>query len=119
LFGKFFSQFSAIPPKSEMVNDRDDAPEERLPEFFDGLSTSDQAGYLALQADLSRDELRYNRFHRFDTLQLIFDATRAFCLRGGGHDGLRCAVCGIAWLPGGELALNTRQLRILIAKSKS
>jgi hypothetical protein len=102
-----------------MIEDSDDAPEEHTPEFFNRLSTSDQASYLALQADLGRTELRYNRFHRLETIQSIFDATRAFCMRGDYHDGTRSAVCGIAWLAGEELALNTRQLRILIAKSKS
>jgi hypothetical protein len=102
-----------------MVDDSDIAPGQSTPDFFERLSTSDQAGYLVLQSDLSRTELRYNRFHRLETVQSIFDAARAFCQRGDHQDGTRCAACGIAWLPGDEIALNTRQLRILIAKSKS
>jgi hypothetical protein len=53
------------------------------------------------------------------TLQECFDEIRTFCLRRESDDHLRCLVCGIFWFDSGELGINTRQLRILLAKSKS
>jgi hypothetical protein len=102
-----------------MFSEPEDSTEEQIPTFFDRLIPADQASYTTLRLHVSRSGLRYNRFHRLDTLQTIFDEIRLYCLKGDAFDGTRCAICGIAWLPFGDIAINTRQLRILIAKSKS
>jgi hypothetical protein len=90
-----------------------------LPYLFHKLPVDHQAEYSALRDQFSSPTQRYNRNRRLTTLQESFDTIRLFCVRGDRHDSLRCLVCGIFWFPDGQLAINTRQLRILLAKSKS
>jgi hypothetical protein len=47
----------------------------------------------------------------------MLDAIKAFAIRDD-DDWKRCLVCGVMWLPG-SIAINTRQLRLLIDKCKS
>jgi hypothetical protein len=102
-----------------MFDEHEEEREVRNPDFFERLTPQDQISYLRLRDQLSRTELRYNRNRRLDTLQSIIADIRQFCIRGDLSDGLRSAVAGIAWLSFDDLAINTRQLRLLIAKSKS
>jgi hypothetical protein len=46
-------------------------------------------------------------------------ALRAYCMRGLEDDWRRCLVCGICWLANGDIAVNNRQLRAVLRKSKS
>ena len=47
------------------------------------------------------------------------NAVRKFAVRGDYNDWMRCLVCGIHWLPSGAIAVNTHQLRLLVARCKS
>ncbi|KAH0789271.1 potassium/sodium hyperpolarization-activated cyclic nucleotide-gated channel 1 [Histomonas meleagridis] len=82
------------------------------------LSPEDQAEFEELQKHVGSPENRYNRNKRLATLNESFDLIRQFCARGDEDDWKRYLVCGICWFPNG-IAINTRQLRVLIAKSKS
>jgi hypothetical protein len=95
------------------------AAEARLPAFYEQLKPEDQDSYCTLRAAVGRPERRYNRFRRLATLRESFDEIRQFCLRGDDRDFMRCLVCGICWLDRDDIGVNTRQLRLLIAKSKS
>jgi hypothetical protein len=95
------------------------ASETKPPSFYERLRPEEQASYRAMQAIVGRPENRYNRFRRLATLKTSVDEIRKFCIRGDDRDSARCLVCGICWLDGEEIGINTRQLRILIAKSKS
>jgi hypothetical protein len=90
-----------------------------LPMFYDQLTAEDQVKYHSVRAVVGRPENRYNRCHRLSTLRSSFDEIRKFCVRGDELDGVRCLVCGICWLDRDEIGINTRQLRLMIAKSKS
>jgi hypothetical protein len=48
----------------------------------------------------------------------MLEAIKAFAVRDDEDDWKRCIVCGVIWLPG-SIAINTRQLRLLIDKCKS
>jgi hypothetical protein len=94
-------------------------PTGEFPYLFHKLSLDLQAEYSALRDQFRSPSHRYNRNRRLVSLQESFDTIRSFCIRGDRDDALRCLVCGIFWFPDGQLATNTRQLHILLAKSKS
>ena len=86
--------------------------------FIDLLSYEDQKQYITLREKVGSTENRYNRNKRIQTFQEILSQIRDFCERGEDDDCKRYLVCGITWL-GKDIAINTRQLRLLIIKSKS
>lgn len=88
------------------------------PRFYETLSKEDQAEYDRIRAALSSKACRNNRNKRVATFAEMLQAIKQFCIRGDGDDAKRCQVCGVAWLPQ-AIAINTRQLRILIDKCKS
>jgi hypothetical protein len=115
-----FSVLSSFLSLHFLMSDSPPHPEKpETPVFFDKLCESDQSSYHAMRDRVSSADHRYARFRRLATLQECFDEIRGFCIRHDSDDSLRCLVCGIYWFESGELAINTRQLRILLAKSKS
>lgn len=115
--------------------------------FIQLLSPSDRIKYEELKQKVGSPENRYNRNKRIQTFTEIIESIRQFCIKNDDDDWKRCLVCGICWIPHSssnessplsppeveslndsglykwsinqDLAINTRQLRILIAKSKS
>ena len=115
--------------------------------FIQLLSPSDRIMYEELKKKVGSPENRYNRNKRIQTFTEIIESIRQFCIKNDDEDWKRCLVCGICWIPHSssndssplsppeveglndgnyykwsinhDLAINTRQLRILIAKSKS
>ena len=88
------------------------------PAFFDFLSPSDQKRYHELRSVLSSAENKYKRNQRVQTFQNAIDMIKEFCCRGDEDDWKRYLVCGICWFDM-DIAINTRQLRLLIDKCKS
>jgi hypothetical protein len=88
------------------------------PKFLHFLSEADRAAYDELRAHLSSAACRNRRHQRLESFNEMLDAVRAFAVRGSDDDWKRCLVCGVIWLPG-SIAINTRQLRLLIDKCKS
>ena len=88
------------------------------PDFINILSTEDKINYKRLQEDVGSTKYRYNRNHRYSTLNHIFDKIHEYCECNDTDKWKRYLVCGICWF-GDYLAINTRQLRFLISKSKS
>lgn len=90
------------------------------PKFIELLSTEDKEKYEKLQGYVGSPNYRYNRNHRIDTLKDLFNSIREYC----EHDNdetekwKRYLVCGICWF-NQYVAINTKQLRLLISKSKS
>lgn len=91
---------------------------EQVPAFMEMLSDKDKAAYMEIQADLAAPSHRYNRHKRIATFTEMLDTIKSFCIQGNDDDWKRSLVCGIAWL-GNDIAINTRQLRVLLGKSKS
>ena len=95
------------------------APEgEALPQYFDLLSDTDKSEYLSLRVAFNADSLRRNRGKRIETFDGILEMIRQFAEKGDENDWKRCLVCGVCWMDR-AIAINTRQLRLLIAKCKS
>ncbi|EAY21700.1 hypothetical protein TVAG_237260 [Trichomonas vaginalis G3] len=93
-------------------------PSEKTPMFMSILSPEDKTAYEELQNVLAAPDHRYNRNKRIVTFQDMLAQIKAFCIKGDVNDWKRYLVCGICWI-GSDIAINTRQLRILLGKSKS
>lgn len=113
--GQIFDAMRWLFCKSAMKH----AQEFENPLYFDMMTGEEQNEYKELQRNVGSHAHRYCRNKRLVTLQEQFKAIKPFCIRGNQRDSLRCLVCGICWLPDNIIAINTRQLRVLIAKSKS
>ena len=91
---------------------------EYKPKHLDLLSEEDKALYSQLHSTLSSHICRNRRGKRLETFAEMLTMIQGFCLRGDSNDWCRCLVCGVFWLKNG-IAVNTRQLGLLIDKCKS
>lgn len=94
-------------------------PDKQMPKYFDQLSSEDQKSYLELHSYLSSKECRNNRGQRLNKFSEILNSIHCFCIKNDENDVKRCMVCGVFWLPPKGLAINIRQLHILLDKCKS
>ena len=88
------------------------------PEYINILLSEDKKLYELLQKNVGSPNFRYNRNRRLATLKDIFDCIRDYCQKDDEDKWKRYLVCGICWFDD-YIAINTRQLRLLISKSKS
>ena len=97
----------------------DEAPRGNFqPKFFELLNIENQKEYLKLRVTLSSHFCRNRRGKRIETFSETLLTIQNFCIRHNEDDWKRCLVCGICWIPNG-IAINTRQLGLLIDKCKS
>ena len=96
----------------------DENNNDQVPNFFEYLSLEDQKKFEEIKNTLGAPDHRYNRNKRLVTFQEMLESIKDFCERNDSEDWKRYIVCGICWF-GNEIAINTRQLRILLGKSKS
>ena len=89
-----------------------------LPMFWNLMNETDKVSYMNMRHALSSSACKHRRHHSNEINQEIVATIRAFVMRGDQQDWKRALVCGICWL-NGAIAINTRQLRILLAKCKS
>ncbi|KAK8886737.1 hypothetical protein M9Y10_042205 [Tritrichomonas musculus] len=99
-----------------MTEKTDEQPQ--LPGFYDLLSDSDREGYNQLRSALSSKNCRNRRNKRLETFSEMLNAIHKYAIRNDENDWKRCLVCGVLWLSNG-IAINTRQMRLLIDKCKS
>lgn len=88
------------------------------PAFFDLLSESDRQGYIDLRNELVSSDTKFKRYKRITSLRDALYAIHKYCSRNSNDDWKRYLVCGVCWM-GWDIAINTRQLRLLINKCKS
>jgi hypothetical protein len=88
------------------------------PKYYELLSEPDQVAYTELRASLSSQMCRNRRGKRLEGFADMLASIRTFCVRHNCDDWKRSLVCGVCWLPNG-IAINNRQLSILIDKCKS
>ena len=91
---------------------------ETLPSFWDLLSEQDKNDYKSLKLTLDANSGKRNRGHRIEAFDNILDAIRRYAERSDENDWKRFLVCGLCWMEN-MVAINTRQLRLLISKCKS
>jgi hypothetical protein len=89
-----------------------------LPALLSALSERDRYQYACLHASISSSALQSPNRSRALFFSEALDAIKSFVVRNDQDDVLRGMVCGIHWVTDG-LAMNIRQLRVLIPKCKS
>jgi hypothetical protein len=94
------------------------AEEQVLPAYWELMGESDHAAYLTLRQTVSSSAWKHCRHHSNEVNRDILNTIHTFVIRSDADDWKRALVCGICWLR--ELiAINTRQLRLLVLKCKS
>ena len=88
------------------------------PNFFDLLSESDQKDYYELRNSFTAPNCRNRRGKRLETFTETLDSIKSYAVRHQSDDWKRCLVCGVCWLDN-SIAINIRQLTILVNKCKS
>lgn len=90
-----------------------------LPQFFELLNKEDKKQYLFMRLTLSSSVCKNRRNHSTQTFELILQMIKNFTIRNDCDDWKRCIVCGIFWLEDNQIAVNSKQLCILLSKCKS
>jgi hypothetical protein len=88
------------------------------PMFFSLLDEADRHAYMEMREMLRNSEKRYKRNKRLESLQDGLAAVSHFCVRHNSDDWKRFLVCGVCPM-GQDIAINIRQLRLLMDKCKS
>ena len=91
---------------------------EQVPLYWEKLSTQDQNEYKIMKEMLSSSKCKNRRNKSAETFQDVLNTIKLYVMRGDGNDLNRGIVCGLYW-DGNDLAINTRQLRILLDRCKS
>ena len=89
-----------------------------LPKYWGLLSEADQVQYNALRIAFTPGSILSPRNASPETFEDMLSMIRNFAERGDDNDWRRFLVCGICWLDD-AVAVNTRQLRLLVSKCKS
>jgi hypothetical protein len=90
----------------------------QLPSYWTLLDDTDKIAYATMREALSSSACKHRRHHAAQINQDILSTIRNFVMRNDTDDWKRALVCGICWL-NGDIAINTRQLRLLLSKCKS
>lgn len=91
---------------------------ETIPQHFNLLPEPDKIAYRTLQITLNPGPIIGNKWRPPDSFEDNLRKIRLFVERGDENDWKRYLVCGICWLDNG-IAINTRQLKLLLSKCKS
>ena len=91
---------------------------QKEPKYFQLLDNEDKDKYLKMRLEFESSEHKYNRGKRIEHFEEILEEIRLFCMKSDQNDWKRFLVCGICW-NNSILAINTRQLRLLLDKCKS
>lgn len=86
--------------------------------YWDMLSDIDRDAYTRLWQTFTSSACKHRRHHSLEINSGILNTIKAFVLRNDEDDWKRGLVCGIWWI-NDTVAINTRQLRLLISKCKS
>lgn len=85
---------------------------------WEKLSMTDREGYMSMRETLTSPACKNRRNKSAETFIDVIETIKNFVMRGDKDDLQRGIVCGMYWV-GEDLAINTRQLRILLQKCKS
>jgi hypothetical protein len=90
----------------------------QFPSYWELLTEVDKGNYLTMRQALSSSACKHCRNHTQEMNHEVIGTIQAFVMRNDGDDWKRGLVCGICWL-NSAIAVNTRQLRMLISRCKS
>lgn len=91
---------------------------ELFPQYWNILSDSDKNGYISLRNEINVLNTKRIFRDRTGTFTKILQLIQKYAERKDEDDWKRFLVCGICWVDNG-IAVNIRQLKILISKCKS
>lgn len=91
---------------------------QQMPLFWEYLNEQDKEDYLKMRTALSSPACKHRRHHSSELNREIVNTIKNYVIRNDGDDWRRALVSGIVWLPN-AIAINTRQLRLLLSKCKS
>jgi hypothetical protein len=89
-----------------------------LPQYWELLDDEDRNQYHRLREEFLAGNFRHTRNARLEQFDAILEKIRQYAERSDENDWRRFLVCGVCWLDN-AIAINTRQLRMLVAKCKS
>ena len=89
------------------------------PQYWERLSDSDKAMYEVLRQSFASPSCKNQRCRSKDNFSDILKGLKTFIVRGDSGDKNRMLACGICWLSDNKIAINVRQLRIILSKCKS
>jgi hypothetical protein len=88
------------------------------PRYWELLDDDDREKYHKLREEFLAGNFRHTRNARLEQFDAILEKIRRYAERNDDNDWRRFLVCGVCWLDN-AIAINTRQLRLLVAKCKS
>ena len=89
------------------------------PVFWDRLPESDKKEYSVLKKIIASPACKNRRTKSVEAFADVLETIKTYVVRGDSGDLYRGIVCGMFWSDDGDLAINTRQLRMLLNKCKS
>jgi len=89
-----------------------------IPQYWEMLTEDEKKEYRAMHQEFVNGAGKKNRNNRVDSFDYVLEIIKKYTERGDERDWRRFLVCGVCWLDN-AIAINTRQLRILISKCKS
>lgn len=89
-----------------------------LPLFWELLNDIDRDTYIRIRSAFASPVCKHRRNNSTKINGEILNTVKSFVLRSDEDDWKRSLVCGICWMPD-MIAINTRQLRLLLSKCKS
>ena len=89
-----------------------------LPQYWELLGEADRREYLKIQSEFSSSNPENRKYKSTKIFRDFIDRLKGFVKQDNVFDKNRALVCGIYWF-GNSIAINTRQLMVLISKCKS
>ncbi|EAY03784.1 hypothetical protein TVAG_232670 [Trichomonas vaginalis G3] len=88
------------------------------PQYWELLSETDKEKYNELHQEFSSGVMKRARNGRAESFEEMLENIKKYCIRNDEDDWKRYLVCGVCWMDE-AIAINTRQLRLLVCKCKS
>lgn len=88
------------------------------PQYWDLLSEADREKYTELHTEFSSGVMKRARNGRAESFEEMLENIKKYCVKNDDDDWKRYLVCGVCWMDE-AIAINTRQLRLLVCKCKS
>lgn len=104
--------------QTQQNNSQNTLQGQQMPVFYNLLNDADKEAYNKMRITLSSPACKHRRHHSKELNREIVNTIKSFVVRNDPEDWKRALVTGIAWLPN-AIAINTRQLRLLLSKCKS
>lgn len=112
------SSQTVIPDDIAAVGVVTPAKGQELPLYWELLSELDRATYTRIRVAFASPVCKHRRNSSTKINGEILNSVKSFVIRSDEDDWKRALVCGICWMPD-MIAINTRQLRLLLSKCKS